>query len=105
MRTPTRKVEIAKFLEEAGWLRTLARRLVSAEEVDELVQDTWVQFAHHSTSPRGWLAKVANNARRMKTRAAVRRRLREAKTLAVPEVPLLYFDSSEAELHLGEIDP
>lgn len=83
MNTENNQVEIAKFLAEAGWLRALAVRLVAADEVEDLVQETWVQLAahppRHAGSPRGWLAKVARNARRMRTRATVRRRAREAK--------------------------
>lgn len=76
------------FLEQAAWLHQLAARLVSAEEADDLVQDTFTALAArpptHSDSPRGWLGQVARNLRRMGVRSEVRRANRESES-PVPE--------------------
>jgi len=76
---PTR---IEDLLQHAGWLRTLARRLVAdAHAADDLVQSTWVA-ALQSPPPGGgagrrWLGVVLRNLARQARRGDVRRDERE----------------------------
>lgn len=76
------------FLAQAAWLHRLAQRLVSPQEADDLVQDTFAAFAarppEHAESPRGWLGQVARNLGRMGVRSQVRRTNRELAS-PVPE--------------------
>jgi RNA polymerase sigma-70 factor (ECF subfamily) len=74
--------EIEEFLNQSKWLRRLGQRLVAGDDAQEVVQETWVQFAahppRHADAPRGWLAQVARNVSRMRKRGGTRRAAREA---------------------------
>lgn len=64
---------ISALLDQAGWIRSLARSLVAdPSAADDLVQDAWVSALESEPDPgrplRGWLATVLRN-RRAKGRA------------------------------------
>jgi RNA polymerase sigma-70 factor (ECF subfamily) len=74
--------DLSALLEQARWLRGLAAHLVHRRaEVDDLVQETWLQALRSPPSPdrppRPWLGRVLHNAWRMAGRASTRRRARE----------------------------
>ncbi len=81
----TNELDPDMFLEQTVWLQRLAARLVSPQDADDLVQDTFVAVAAKPParlqSPRGWLGQVARNVRRMGARAEGRRRNRESKSV------------------------
>lgn len=91
MPTVTKDVDLALFLAEAAWLRRLAGTLVSSDQADDLVQETWTQFAahppRHGDSPRSWLAQVTRNALRMRRRGDARRQAREQTAPVWPDAP------------------
>src|SRR5262245_14736334 len=75
-----------ELLAHAGWLRSLALRLVRDEDVaDDLVQETWIatmrRAPERSESAKSWLAKVMLNRLRMRARSEGRRTAREQATL------------------------
>ena len=84
---------IEELLAHAGWLRGLARRLVSdGDAADDLVQETWVDSMRRppgrAEAPRSWLAKVLLNRLRMRARSEGRRTAREQATvLLADDVP------------------
>ncbi len=59
---PNGNVSSDIVLEQEGWLRELVRRLVSESDVDDVVQDTWIEAlktpAYLNGSLRGWLRTV-----------------------------------------------
>lgn len=63
------------------WLRTLAQRLASDDDAEDLLHDTLLHGggarASAVASPRRWLAGVLRNRRRMAARGQARRRARE----------------------------
>jgi len=72
-----------QLLQNAGWMRGLARSLVSGEETaDDLVQETWLSAL--GTPPRDagalrpWLARTLRNAARLRHRGDAARASREA---------------------------
>ncbi len=70
------------LLEEAPWIRRLARRLVTdADLAEDLSQDTWVRALEHGPRVdqplRGWLATVMKNLLRQRRRGDGRRQARE----------------------------
>src|SRR5688572_12606307 len=83
-----------ELLVHAGWLRSLALRLVRDEDIaDDLVQDTWITTMRSAPerreSAKSWLAKVMLNRLRMRARSEGRRSAREQATLLIDgdEVP------------------
>lgn len=87
MTEPMGKLQTDELLAHAGWVRSLARRLVADQaSADDLVQETWLRALQsppksgHSTS--GWLARVAQNVRRRQWRTDARRVEREAQAVA-----------------------
>jgi RNA polymerase sigma factor (sigma-70 family) len=82
------------LLAHADWLRRLAAGLVRGDgDAEDLVQETWLAALRSPPdaegSPRGWLAEVLRNARRMRARADGRRGRREAELgrLGEPAMP------------------
>ncbi len=65
---------VAELLEDSGWIRRFARRLVGGDEeaADDLVQDTWLAALEHrpstAASARPWLARVLTNLARQGAR-------------------------------------
>ena len=60
------QVRVEELLEQATWLRQLARRLVAdAAEADDVVQEAWRVALEAETSgvrsPRAWLATISRN--------------------------------------------
>ncbi len=79
----SRSDDFDALLAHAGWLRSLAQRLVrDVHAADDLVQNAWVAALEHP--PRGdaplrrWLALVLRNFARQERRGARRREAREA---------------------------
>lgn len=89
------------FLAESAWLRQLAASLASPEEADDLVQTAYERLLsdppRHRDSPRGWLATVLRNARRMRHRSEVRRDAREGRAMHVRDVPSVEELAARAE--------
>ena len=80
--TRAQALAIERLLEEAGWLESLAVRLVGdAQLASDLSQETWVRALEHpprTDQPvRGWLATVMRNVLRQKRRGEGRRARRE----------------------------
>ncbi|HEX6810660.1 MAG TPA: sigma-70 family RNA polymerase sigma factor, partial [Planctomycetota bacterium] len=84
---------IEHLLQEAGWLRCLARNLVDPSRVDDVVQDTWLAalrkgpgldggMQHGGMRP--WLGRVARNLASNLRRDERRRRQRDAAARAEP---------------------
>jgi RNA polymerase sigma-70 factor (ECF subfamily) len=76
------QVPLEALLSEAGWLRGLARSLVSdPAAADDLVQETWLAALQHPPSAdrplRPWLRKVLENFARMRSRGEGARTARE----------------------------
>ncbi len=77
--------DFSSLLRHSGFLRGLALALVDGDShrADDLVQDTWVRASSASAAgvrprrPRAWLATIARNASRMRSRSGARRRRRE----------------------------
>ena len=70
------------LLADAGWVRSLARRLAGRDhEVDDLVQETCLvalqRPPHARDNLRGWLAAVLRNVVRQRQRSATRRQQRD----------------------------
>jgi RNA polymerase sigma-70 factor (ECF subfamily) len=67
--------------EQEGWLRELVRRLVADSDVDDVVQDTWVEAmktpVYLNGSLRGWLRVVATRLAMRSHRSRSRRTRRE----------------------------
>ena len=79
----TRTIDAGELLAQAGWVRSIVRRLVLDEaQAEDLLQDTWVAALERGAGVdergglRAWLATVARNL-------ALRRRRREALRAAV----------------------
>lgn len=81
-------VQLDRLLQEAGWLRALARSLVDAAQVDDVVQDTWVAALRTRPDParpaRPWLGRVLRNVASNLRREDHRRRRRESAIVAEP---------------------
>lgn len=81
MTTPSQS-KIETLLAETAWVRALAARLTgSAEEADDLVQETWVAALRRPPTSDGpvrpWLATVVRNTLRQRYRKGAARRSRE----------------------------
>ncbi len=76
-------VPIESLLAHADWARALARRLVSDDVADDVVQETWLAalrsppHAAARGTGRAWLATVLRNVVRRRARAAARRTAHE----------------------------
>jgi RNA polymerase sigma-70 factor (ECF subfamily) len=73
----------------AGWVESLARSLiVDQDEVDEVVQDTWLSALRHrhrhELNLRSWLARIVKNSMRQRSRTC-RRFERREQEIAVPD--------------------
>ncbi len=80
---------VQALLDEAAWIRSLARRLArDASEADDLVQETLASALEHppdrGQQRRAWLAVVVANAARALRRSRARREVRE-RAAARPE--------------------
>ncbi|HZN38069.1 MAG TPA: sigma-70 family RNA polymerase sigma factor [Planctomycetota bacterium] len=73
---------LQRLMDEAPYVRLLARQLV-AEEADDVVQQTWLQAIQHGgdrvVSPRAWLAQIVRNVATSLHRGRARQR-REQQT-------------------------
>lgn len=78
------------MLQEAGWLRALARNLVEPSRVDDIVQDTWLAALRTEPDPhraaRPWLSRVLHNVASNLRRGEYRRHRRDATARSTPEV-------------------
>lgn len=79
------RLDAEELLEHTGWVRRLARRLVrDAAAADDVVQETWLaalKARRTSDAPlRPWLARVAANFARDRSRADANRAERERST-------------------------
>src|SRR5687768_8878028 len=66
MNRPASSIDPAELLANAGWVRALARNLLSdSHKADDVVQGTLVAAIEHPPAPdvplRPWLARVARN--------------------------------------------
>lgn len=98
--TPPAPKELEALLAHAGWIRSLARTLVSdPNRADDLVQQTWVAALEHPPGPsvslRRWLAAVMRNFARQVRRGELRRIDRESQS-ARPEARPSAHESVEA---------
>lgn len=61
--TSSRGTYLETLLEHQGFVRRLARSLVPADRVDDVVQETWVRACERPPrgSVRSWLARIARN--------------------------------------------
>lgn len=83
--TPPVPKELEALLAHAGWIRSLARTLVSdPHRADDLVQQTWVAALEHPPGPsvslQRWLAAVMRNFARQVRRGELRRIDRESRS-------------------------
>lgn len=83
MTSPTPPLEPSVLLEHAGFVRALARSLVSDPGgADDIEQETWLRALQHGprerSNLRGWLATVMQNTLRNRARERARRELRES---------------------------
>ncbi len=88
MQADSFSVPFEDLLAHAGWVRALARRLVSdPAAADDLVQETWLAALRHpprdDRNLRAWLARLVRNSARQRGRSESARRARE--TRRVPE--------------------
>ena len=83
--------DVEAFLAQAPWLRRLALRLAEPADAEDLMQETWAKLAasppQHADAPRGWLAAVLRNARKMQLRGRERRSLRETSSSTPEPLP------------------
>jgi len=83
MSTPRRSIDPDALLAEAGWVRSLARKLVPTDRhlADDLAQDAYLAALKHAPeterSLHSWLATVLRNLVRQDKRANLRRLARE----------------------------
>jgi RNA polymerase sigma factor (sigma-70 family) len=79
--TPNGNVSTDIVREQEGWLRELVRHLVGASEVEDIVQDTWIEAmktpVYLNGSLRGWLRTVATRLAMRTHRSRNRRSRRE----------------------------
>jgi RNA polymerase sigma factor (sigma-70 family) len=111
--TPSGGASLESLLENAGWMRRLARRLASDEgEAEDLLQDTWLAALQRwpgGEAPPGWMARVLRNLASKAERSRRHRRAREA-SAARPEAQAsdsyerarLQRELANAVLDLGE---
>jgi RNA polymerase sigma factor (sigma-70 family) len=85
--TPT----IETLLEHGSWIRSLARRLASDAEADDVAQETWRAALESPPDPdrpaRPWLAQVLRNTVRTAFRSGSRRRAREREVSQIETAP------------------
>lgn len=81
---------LQRLLDEAPFVRLLARELLAAEQ-DEVVQQTWLQAVRHGgvgvDAPRSWLARIAQRVANNLRRRRDRRRRHEAEAVDGGLVP------------------
>ena len=75
-------LDLDRLLAEESFVRSLAKSLLFDDhEVDEVVQQTWLQALRrppsHAESPRGWLASVVRSQASNLRRGEARRQARE----------------------------
>lgn len=94
METAKQDIAVENLLQHAGWLRSLAGRLVGESGADDLVQETYLAAIRsppdEDRPAKPWLARVARNAAKMTFRADSRREQREsvmADFITHPESP------------------
>ncbi len=82
-------IPIEDLLAHEPWLRRIVVDLVDDDEVDDILQETWIaalaerRIAH----PRAWLKRVAHNLAMLRRRSAGRRRKREAAAARAEALP------------------
>ena len=76
-----RTLDLQAALDEAGWLRALAVRLVGTAWADDVVQDTYLAALAREDAPREWRAWLGRVAQRI----ASNTRRREARLTALKE--------------------
>src|SRR6185503_18775557 len=68
---------LQRLMDEAPYVRLLARQLI-ADEADDVVQQTWLQAIQHGgdriVSPRAWLAQIVRNVATSLHRGRARQR-------------------------------
>lgn len=74
--------DLVRQCEQAAWVRTLARRLVQRDDVDDVAQEAWAHAlrgpAPHAGRHRAWFWSVIQNVATSRHRGEARRRRREA---------------------------
>jgi RNA polymerase sigma-70 factor (ECF subfamily) len=108
MRSPESR-DVESLLRHAGWMKSLARRLVADPSVaEDLVQDTWVAALQHprsgSGSPKGWLAAVLRNFARQSRRRAEHRTQREERSARSEATPSAHDAVASAELQRSLVE-
>ena len=106
---PTSEPDAADLLAQAGWLRSLAFRLVRDEaEADDLVQETWRRALERPPRDRkalpAWLARVARNTAAEEHRRSHRRRARELRAARPERIPATSDVVQRTELHRRLVD-
>lgn len=95
LRRMTSPSRIEELLGHTEWLRKLAFELLGdAQVAEDVVQDTWVAYLEHpprdesgSSGARAWLASVARNFARSRSRVRARRLRREAISARSERIP------------------
>lgn len=100
----TTTIPLDELLLHSGWARRLARQLVRDESAaDDLVQEAWVAAMRRppaqGVSPRGWLARVLENAARMRHRGDSRRSARERREVLADDAPAAAEVAAELDGH------
>lgn len=98
-----------ELLQEAGWLRRLARSMVNdSATADDLAQDAWIIASRKAPTDgrplRPWLSRVMLNLVRMRHRGARRRETHEEQTpTGTPATPEELYERVEMQRQLAEI--
>lgn len=92
MQADSFSVPFDDLLAHAGWVRALARRLVSDQAAaEDLVQETWLAALRHpprdARNIRAWLARLVRNSARQRGRSESARRARETRRVPVRATP------------------
>ena len=96
--------DLSLLLEQSGWLRALARKLVAdPHQADDLVQDTWVRALESTPNAelpvRGWVAAVLRNGAARHRRRDADREHRERVASHAEEAPSAHEVVERAALH------
>ncbi|MEO6596658.1 MAG: sigma-70 family RNA polymerase sigma factor, partial [Planctomycetota bacterium] len=82
--------DLDRLFYDGAWLRSFARSLVPARDVDDLVQSTWLAALQQRAGvrrPQHWLRGAAKNLARMLHRQRVRAERRESRSLPTEPAP------------------
>jgi RNA polymerase sigma factor (sigma-70 family) len=103
-------MDAEQLLDDAAWLRRLARSLAGGSDGDDLAQEVWLAALRHPPDEgrpaRPWLAAVLRNTLRMRARTDTRRGRRElaAETdRPRPPTPAELLERAQAQRELADL--